>query len=251
MNERPSSSLRRSGESRTALVTGASAGIGQAIVHQLLARGWGVIGVSRDPARGAFTHTAYRGLALDLGDLDSLEERLRALPKELPPIDTLVLCAGRGLVAGLGEMSYRQIRELLDLNLTSQILVTRAFWPELQRRGGDLVLMGSECALSGRREGSIYCASKFALRGFAQSLRDEGARAGLRVTLINPGPVRTPFFDQMDIEPGEAGDNALTADDVAAATLHALEAPRSAVVDEILLSPLKSVMRKKKRKKSP
>jgi short-subunit dehydrogenase len=233
---------------KNAIVTGASAGIGKAICAGLLARGWQVTGIARDPARAGFLTESYRSVAIDLAAIDPLEARLRTLPKEMPPPDALVLSAGRGLVGGLGELSYRQIREVLDLNLTSQVLVARAFWPALQKRGGDLVLIGSECALSGRREGAIYSATKFALRGFAQSLRDEGARAGLRVILINPGPVRTPFFEKLDIEPGESDDNALAAEDVAAATLHALEAPRSAVFDEINLSPLKSVIRKKKRK---
>jgi 3-hydroxy acid dehydrogenase/malonic semialdehyde reductase len=233
--------------SRKALVTGASAGIGRAICTGMLGRGWQVTGVARDPARAGFASDLYSGVSLDLADLDALEARLRSLPRELPPIDTVVLSAGRGLVGGLGELSYRQIREVLDLNLTSQVMVARAFWPQLQKKGGDLVLIGSECALAGRREGSIYTASKFALRGFAQSLRDEGARAGVRVILVNPGPVRTPFFEKLDIEPGDAKENALTAEDVAAATLHALEAPRSANFDEINLSPLKSVIRKKKR----
>lgn len=233
--------------SRKALVTGASAGIGRAICGRMLERGWQVVGIARDPARAGFEGGLFSGMAIDLADLDALEARLKTLPRELPPIDTLVLSAGRGLVGGLGELSYRQIREVLDLNLTSQILVARAFWPALQKKGGDLVLMGSECALAGRREGSIYTASKFGMRGFAQSLRDEGARAGVRVILVNPGPVRTPFFEKLDIEPGDHEHNALAAEDVAAATLHALDAPRSANFDEINLSPLKSVIRKKKR----
>jgi len=232
---------------RNALVTGASAGIGKAICSRLLDRGWQVAGLARDPGRAGFAAPAFRPVAIDLADLDALEARLRLLPRELPPMDTLVLSAGRGLVGGLGELSYRQIRELIDLNLTSQILVARAFWPALQKRGGDLVLMGSECALAGRREGSIYSATKFALRGFAQALRDEGARAGVRVMIVHPGPVRTPFFDKLDIEPGDDAANALTPEDVAAATLHALEAPRTAVLDEIVLSPLKNLIRKKKR----
>lgn len=232
---------------RAALVTGASAGIGRAICGRLLERGWQVAGVARDPGRAGFAEPGFRGLALDLAALDELETRLRTLPRELPPVDLVVLSAGRGLVGGLGELSYRQIRELIDLNLTSQVMVARAFWPALQKRGGDLVLMGSECALAGRREGSIYSATKFALRGFAQALRDEGARAGVRVTIVHPGPVRTPFFENLDIEPGDSADNALTAEDVAAATLHALDAPRTAVLDEIVLSPLKNLVRKKRR----
>lgn len=233
---------------KSAIVTGASAGIGKAISAGLLERGWQVTGIARDPGRAGFATDDFRGVAIDLAAIDALEARLRSLPKELPPPDALILSAGRGLVGGLGELSYKQIREVLDLNLTSQVLVARAFWPALQKRAGDLVLIGSECALAGRREGAIYSATKFAMRGFAQSLRDEGARAGVRVILVNPGPVRTPFFEKLDIEPGDSADNALAAEDVAAATLHALDAPRSAVFDEINLSPLKSVIRKKKRR---
>ena len=66
-----------------------------------------------------------------------------------------------------------------------------------------MVLIGSEAALAGGARGAVYSATKFALRGFCQSLRQESAAAGIRVTLINPGMVRTDFFDQLDFEPGE------------------------------------------------
>ena len=62
--------------------------------------------------------------------------------------------------------------------------------------------MGSEAALAGTAQGSLYCAAKFALRGLAQALRAECARAGIRVTLVNPGMVQSPFFDELDFRPG-------------------------------------------------
>lgn len=235
---------------RSAVVSGASAGIGRAICAELLERGWQVTGIARDPGRGGFAEPRFRGVALDLAALDPLETRLETLPGELPPPDLVVLSAGRGLVGGLGELSYRQIREVIDLNLTSQAMVARAFWPALRKRRGDLVLIGSVLALAGRPEGSIYSATKFALRGFAQALREEGARAGVRVTIVHPGPVRTTFFENLEIEPGDRDEHALRAEDVAAATLHALDAPRSAVLDEIVLSPLKNLIRKKRKPKA-
>lgn len=228
------------------MVTGASSGIGAAITRRLLDDGWQVIGVARDPRRAPFTSPHYQGLALDLADLPRLEERLRDLPAELPPLDALVLCAGRGWLGGLEEMSFRQIRELIELNVTSQILMARALWPELKRQGGDLIFLGSEAALAGRREGAVYCASKFALRGFAQALREEGARSGIRVAIVNPGMVKTPFFATLDIEPGPEPANYLLPEDVAAAVALILDSQGMAVVDEINLSPLKKVVRKKK-----
>ena len=59
---------------------------------------------------------------------------------------------------------------------------------------GDVIFIGSEAALNGSRKGTIYCASKFALRGFAQALRDECSKSSIRVTIINPGMVKTGFF---------------------------------------------------------
>jgi 3-hydroxy acid dehydrogenase / malonic semialdehyde reductase len=233
--------------SRQALVTGASSGIGRAIALLLRKEGWRVVGTARDVDRLEGASADFLPLVLELNDLDALEQRLRSLPSELPEIDALILVAGRGLLGGLEEMSPRAIRSLIDLNLTAQILITRAFWPQLRRNAGHLILLGSEAALAGKRQGSVYCATKFALRGFAQALREEGARAGVRVTIVHPGVVATAFFDHLDIEPGPLPENSLSPADVARAVLMALEAPRSAVVDEIVLSPLKRLIRTKKR----
>ena len=111
--------------------------------------------------------------------------------------------------------------------------------------GGDVVLMGSEAALSGGRYGAVYSATKFAVRGFAQALRHECAAANVRVTIVNPGMVRTQFFDSLEFEPGPDPDNYIEPEDVARAVSGALLAPRGTVVDEINLSPLKRVVRRK------
>ena len=137
---------------------------------------------------------------------------------------------------------------MIDLNLTSQIFLTRAFLPSMKRRErGDVVLLGSEAAHRAGRRGTIYCASKFALRGFAEALREECAKSGVRVTSVHPSMVRTPFFDELPIEPGEGDDEALEAAEVAEAVVAALEMRAGAVVDEIRMSPLKKSVRFKKK----
>jgi NADP-dependent 3-hydroxy acid dehydrogenase YdfG len=114
-----------------------------------------------------------------------------------------------------------------------------------QHEQGDIIFLGSEAALHGARQGSIYCASKFALRGFAQSLREECGKAHVRVTLINPGAVRTPFFRELSFEPGMAADNAINPLDIAAAVLLVLKSRPGTVFDEINLTPLNHVWQKK------
>ncbi|MCZ6795808.1 MAG: SDR family NAD(P)-dependent oxidoreductase, partial [Planctomycetota bacterium] len=96
---------------------------------------------------------------------------------------------------------------------------------------------------AGKRQGAVYCASKFALRGFAQALREECAASGVRVTIVNPGMVRTGFFDDLDFAPGEEPANYVLPEDVAEVVAAVLSMRRETVVDEINLSPLKKVVR--------
>ncbi|MEO1085662.1 MAG: SDR family oxidoreductase, partial [Acidobacteriota bacterium] len=184
----------------------------------------------------------------DLDDLDGLPPQLDRLLRERGAPNIAVLAAGKGMLGALEEASYRQIRSLIDVDLTAQILIARALVPAMKRRGrGDLVFIGSEAALQGRRRGAIYCAAKFGLRGFAQALREECATAGLRISTVHPGPVRTPFFDGLEIEPGPAPEHALEPEDVARAVCDLLELPPSAVVDEVVLSPRVAQVRRRKR----
>jgi short-subunit dehydrogenase len=183
---------------------------------------------------------------LDLAQVSALPDVLSQLAKTYAEVTGLVCCAGRGRFGSLEQFAYRDISELVDLNLTSQIYVVRAFMPVIKRNGGgDVVLMGSEAALSGGRYGAVYSATKFAVRGFAQALRHECAAANVRITVINPGMVRTGFFDSLEFEPGADPENFIEPEDVAGAIIGALSARRETVVDEINLSPLKRVVHKK------
>ena len=143
----------------------------------------------------------------------------------------------------LEQLSVADIEHTLAVNLLSHILLTRLCLPVMKQQPGtsDVVFIGSEAALQGGREGSVYCASKFGLRGFAQSLRQECAKSGVRVSLINPGAVRTAFFDELHFEPGDREENAILPEDVAAAVLSVLEMRAGTVVDEINLSPMTRV----------
>ncbi|MBW2733805.1 MAG: SDR family oxidoreductase [Deltaproteobacteria bacterium] len=225
---------------RSVLVTGASSGIGAAVCQALLTKGHRVVGLSRRQVcfEGAFTHEEA-----DLASLEALPQRLESIINT-HDLDSAVLAAGRGEFRSLEEFSYEQIQALINLDLTAQIYCARALVPSLKTRGGgDLVFIGSEAALRGGKKGAIYSAAKFGLRGFAQALREEGAAAGLRVCLINPGMVETPFFEPLTFAPGQGESEHLVAEDVAAAVMLALDAREGAVFDQINLSPQKKVIR--------
>lgn len=230
----------------TALVTGSSSGIGFAITQKLLSEGYQVIGVARDHSRmdaGEY----YVPESIDLGNLQELEPKLSGLAKKYPTLTTVVSNAGAGVFGGLEQFSASQIRTAIDLNLTSHLMVARAFVPLLKRAsGGDIVFMGSEAALKGAKQGSLYCAAKFGLRGFAQALREECAASSVRVGIVHPGMVRTEFFDELHFEPGPALDNAILPGDVANAVWTMLSLRSGTVLEELVLSPQKKVVAFKK-----
>jgi len=181
-------------------------------------------------------------VACDLANLQSLRNQIKLAGKD-GSIDALVCNAGVPLFGELERLSPKDITNAIDINLSATILVTQIFLPLLKRNApGDVIFIGSESALKGGKRGSVYCATKFAVRGFSQALREECAKSGVRVTLVNPGMVRTPFFDDLDFRPGGSADNAMTPHDVAQAIEMVLASSNSVVFDEINLTPLKRVI---------
>ncbi len=230
-------------EQKNILITGATSGIGRATSRQLLRQGHHIIAVGRDFSKFDDEHTRLTKIVIDFSDIKTLPEKLKTLSKQHSNIDTIICCAGQGQFGSLEEFSYLQIQALMDVNFTSQAFVVRAFLPGLKRlKRGDLIFMGSESALSGGRRGAIYCASKFALRGMAQALREECARSQVRITVINPGMVKTEFFNELSFAPGDNELNYIEPEDVADTVSMVIHARPGTVFDEINLSPLKKVI---------
>jgi NADP-dependent 3-hydroxy acid dehydrogenase YdfG len=228
---------------RKILVTGASRGIGAAIARRLLRDGHEIVAIGRDFSAWRPFPEGLEAVQLDLMDLSGLPHRLGEVARSHPEVDGLVLNAGYGRFGSLEEFSYQQIREMVDTNLVQHIYIARTFLPRMKKlKHGDLIVIGSEAALSGGKRGAVYSACKFALRGLAQSLRQECSSSGIRVCLINPGMVATEFFQHLDFAPGNDPLQHLRPEDVAQAVHMALAAHPGTVFDEINLQPLKQVI---------
>ncbi len=233
-------------QQRKILITGASRGIGKAVCDSLLGAGHTVIGIARSFKDTKIRDQKFTPLSLDLSDTESVETAIQSLLREHSDISGLVNNAGTGLFGSLEEFSLRQIEQSLQINLISSILLTRLMINTLKKQmRSDIVFIGSESGLTGGRYGSVYSAAKFGLRGFAQSLRHECANNNSHIGIINPGMVRSNFFDHLAFEPGESKENALLAEDVSAAVMTLFQAPDHAMIEEINLNPLKRVVRKK------
>ncbi len=232
---------------RTILVTGASSGIGRAIAKNMLQAGHQVIGTSRDCSQFTHTHPHFSFIELDLAQPNRIPAALKQLEKNYPALDAVIFAAGYGQFASLEQFSYAQIEQLITVNFTSQALITRALLPKLKRKNqANLIFIGSEAALKGARKGAIYCASKFAIRGFTQALRDECGSSSVRVSLINPGMVKTPFFDKLTFQPGDDDTQGLLAEDIAETVDYILHSNSNIVIDEINLNPANKVIKFKK-----
>ena len=224
------------------IVTGGSSGIGLALTRRLIGRGHRVSTVARRAPPES--NSLIRPVFCDLSELDRLESSLAPLAEEAAP-DGVILCHGQGDFGALEQFSADRIRRMVDLHVTSSLLLCRLLIPIMKRSGyGTVVLLGSEAALRGTQRGVVYCATKFALRGMAQALREECSSSGVRVGIVNPGMVETPFFDSLDFAPGEDYENSLDVEQVVDAVDLVLGAPGNTVIDEINLSPLKKVIRR-------
>ena len=232
---------------RTILVTGVSSGIGLAVAEQLLKYGHTVLGIARRANQVLAKYPRFVSIVLDVSQLDVLPQKIKELQQAYPALDAVIFCAGKGQFGAIEQFSYEQIDTLMTLNFTSQVYLTKALLPDFKRKAqSDLIYIGSEAALKGSRNGAMYCASKFALRGFTQALREDCGKSNVRVSLINPGMVKTPFFNELSFEPGDHQSNSITAEDVSEAVIYVLNSPTNIVIDEINLSPLNKVVKFKK-----
>lgn len=232
---------------RTILVTGTSSGIGRAVAQHLLNQGHIVIGTSRDCHQFNTTHPRFHFIEIDFAKLEEIPASIKKLEKKHPALDAVIFSAGFGQFGSLEQFSFKQIEQMIAVNFTSQVFITRAIIPALKTKPHcNLIYIGSEAALKGSRKGTIYCASKFALRGFTQALREECGTSSIRVSLINPGMVKTNFFESLSFQPGDDETHSLLPEDIAETVSFILNSNPNGVIDEINLNPANKVIKFKK-----
>jgi len=226
------------------LVTGSSSGIGYEITLKLLGLGAKVIGIARNHDRSKLENKNYTTYKCDVSAHQKLEILLKQILKKHPQINCFISNAGFGDFGPLENFSTLQIKNFIATNLTSHMVITKLLLPHFKRiKIGDIIFIGSEAGLLGAKNGSLYCTAKFGLRGFSEALSKDVANKNIRVSIINPGMIKTDFFENLNFEPGNDEENAINIKDVSSTVAYILDLSRNTIVDEINLSPLKKAIK--------
>jgi 3-oxoacyl-[acyl-carrier protein] reductase len=228
-------------EGKVAVVTGAGRGIGRAIAIELARMGAKLALVARNAVELEKTAATIGGgasvIPADVRKRDDVHKLLDHVSSTLGPVDVLVNAAGVGIFGLVTEFSDHDYDTILDTNLRGIFLACRYVLPSMISRGtGDIVNIASIAGKVGSATRAVYCASKFGVVGFTQSLAEEVRQYGIRVSVICPGSTDTSFSSHPHRE-GKARGKMLAPSDVAHAVRMLLTQERNSFISEVILRP--------------
>jgi NAD(P)-dependent dehydrogenase (short-subunit alcohol dehydrogenase family) len=185
-------------EQETWLVTGTSSGFGREIAAAVLAAGGRVVATARQPEtlQSLVTMAPDRVLALtlDVTKPSHIAAAIAAAQARFGAVDVLVNNAGYGLIGAVEQIPDAQLRDLFEVNFFGLVALTRGLLPQMRaRRHGFIVNISSAAGMGGHPGSAYYCASKFAVEGFTESLRAEVAPLGIGAMAVEPGFFKTEF----------------------------------------------------------
>jgi NADP-dependent 3-hydroxy acid dehydrogenase YdfG len=226
-------------EGRTAIVTGASGGLGAEISRHLAARDHRVALFARNPQRLSglaeeLGPDRSMPLAVDITDWSAISSAVDTVATTWGSVDVVVANAGVAMSSSFVDEKGAPPDEwaaMVSTNVLGSALTARACLPHLRRRGGHLVLIGS---ISGTvtRPGSLYSVTKWAVSALAESIRAEMSESGVRVTIVQPGIIDTDI-----LRPEHRNQPMLTAEDVSRAVMWTLEQPEHVDVGTVVVRP--------------
>ncbi len=230
---------------RTALITGASSGIGKATALAFAKAGINLLLVGRSqkrlqPVLAAATAAGVQVKAyeVDLIQLALVRSQIAAIIKDNGSIDILVNSAGTAYTNPLIDTPLTDWQNIIDLNLSSVLQVTQGVLPQMrQQRSGNIINVVSVAGQQVFPDWGAYSVSKFGLVALSKALAIEERAYGIRVTAIYPGSVNTPLWDQQQVQADFDRSAMLTAEAVAESILYSANAPQTATIQELTIMP--------------
>jgi NAD(P)-dependent dehydrogenase (short-subunit alcohol dehydrogenase family) len=193
-------------EQKVAVITGCSSGIGLLTAVELALNGYRVVATMRKLANSGRLEEAAQKAGvrdridqrrIDITEFDSLPEAVGAIVRDYQRIDLLVNNAGFSVAGFAEDMTLAELRQQLETNFFGNVAMTKAVLPLMRaQKSGHIITVTSVCGLVGQPMLSAYCASKYALEGWSESLRIETHSLGIRVSLVEPGSYDTDIWER-------------------------------------------------------
>lgn len=229
-------------KSKTAIVTGASSGLGRAIATALCNKGVKVFGLARNEERLQQIREElgenFRPVIMDLTHENEVRTWVEKTFSEDFVPDILINNAGTGSFHKIDETTSEIWKQMVDINLNAIFYLTSAVVPLMKKAkaSSHIINIGSILGTVTRTEASAYCTTKFGINGFSEVLFKELRGFNIKVTCINPGSIDTHFFQSSGIK---AHENMLHPKDLAETLVHVLETPDNFLINELTVRPLK------------
>lgn len=227
--------------SKSAIVTGVTRGLGEAIAIALLQKGAKVFGIARsreklDIQKEHFGDNFFP-VCLDITSQEEVKNWVQENFSERNFPDILINNAGVGFFGKIDELPSEKWHQMVNTNLIAVYYLTSAVVPFMKatKTGSHIINIGSVLGKVSGAEKAGYSATKFALQGFSEALFKELRGDNIKITCVNPGSIDTSFFEDSGIE---ANKNMLQPKEIAATVMHILETPDNVLIDEISLRPL-------------
>lgn len=225
------------------VVTGATSGIGRALVERFIKEGHQVLGIGRNFEKYPLKAPNYETYVCDFRKLSELEALLRYLSKQ--KCDLLILAAGLGYFGPHEEIHFSKIQEMVQVNLSSAMMISQACLRSLKKQKGSLFFISSITATKASPIGAAYSASKAGLSHFANSLWEEVRKYGVRVCLLEPDMTKTDFYERASFSVGSDEDSYLFVDEIVESISFILSQRKGANIRRLEIQPQKHAILRK------
>ena len=228
-------------KNKTAIITGASSGLGAAVSEALVKEGAKVFGLARNLVKLQKLKDALGGsfipVTLDISDAQEVKNWVDKTFSDTNVPDILINNAGAGIFGKIDEIPEEEWLAMINTNLNGMYYLTSAVARLMKQThySSHIINIGSILGSTGRAESAAYCTTKFGVQGFSDALFKELRFFNIKVTCFNPGSIDTHFFESSGIDSHQ---NLLQPNDLAATLVHILQTPENMLINELTVRPL-------------
>lgn len=221
------------------VITGAGSGLGASLARKYAAEGHFITLIGRNEGKlkqvaESFPHQNFQLCPLDVSSYEAVAETFASLGQQGKPVDMLINNAGVGYFDLAENLTAQQVNDMIDINLKGTIFCTQQVLPVMKERdSGSIVNIVSTAGLTGKVTESVYCASKFGVKGFTESLLKELVETNIHLTAVYMGGMATPFWEGI-IPEGNLG-KFMQPDDVADIIINNIKERKNINVPQVVI----------------